>query len=1058
MTTTTLRFAAPFALLGACLSPEPEGIAPSQPAQTTVRMDFSHRPLPEIPLPNDIATRFDASSATGRRINASMVAPTSFERSVRRHLDGLDGWGLFQPIAIPFTGALDVASILAGHRDANYDLSNDVVYLVDVDPDSPEFGAARHLDLGNGNYPVVLEDMDGYWKNDPRGFTLSLFFEEADEDVNGNGELDPGEDTDADGTLDFPNYLPGESPARDDLAGRADALMTFYERETHTLIVRPMKPLRERTTYAVVVTRRLLDADGLPVGSPYAFVNHASQTEDLRPLLGVMPEGLALGDIAFAFTFTTQTVEAEWIAVREGLYGRGPQKRLGEDFSPDIAELFPLRDGEFFQNLGNRYVLPTEDWSEVFGIVLGQFFGAGEETEAYRLTMEAQRYVDFQVMGSFVSPQLLRRTDDDGVTLGLNEQSWPPDLDRSAAAAHPETMHFWLTVPRKEISPRGEGEPAPVVIMGHGYGSNRIEALQYGAFLARHGFATIAIDNFGHGLVLDGPSELGVRALLAGYGLTPWVEALLKSRAVDLDNDTIADSGGDFWTSYAFHTRDVVRQTMLDYMQLVRLLRGFDGERRMAFDVNGDGVGELAGDFDGDGVVDLGGPGVTFAGVGGSLGGITMSLLGSIEPEMAAVTPISGGGGYTDIGLRSLQGGVREAFHLRLMGPLYVGTIATGDTGDAAPGEMLLETIVTDVNSTATFPIATIPDIEPGDTLLVENLANGERGCGVVAADGTVRAAVESDLGDETRLTLYRGDALELGTAECETARGAEARTTIETFGKEIDFQGATFAEGAPLVALQEGLGLRRANPELRRLFSIGQAVMDPADPAVLARHFVHDPLVYPSGERTHTNALIVTTNGDMNVPASSGVTLGRAAGFIEYLEDDPRYGKPANQVLIDTYTAEAVHTLRRYTNAKTGEGVHIDVENFSQGTDLWGEQVPRLDPPLHLWTDRDRDGNALGGFSGAIFPFPIPEGQHGFPFPGVLPDTARKQCVEACAKVDCDCDNIETFDTGAFIFNMLGRYLASGGGEMDIDLCNSRNDCEDFEPPPDPREPAARP
>ena len=125
-----------------------------------------------------------------------------------------------------------------------------------------------------------------------QGAGLSLFFDETDEDLdgdgildpgedlNGNGVLDPGEDlnenglldppedTDADGVLDKPNYLPGMNPARDDLPGRADALMYFYERESHTLIAQPLEPLRERTTYAVVVTRRLLDADGEPVGSP----------------------------------------------------------------------------------------------------------------------------------------------------------------------------------------------------------------------------------------------------------------------------------------------------------------------------------------------------------------------------------------------------------------------------------------------------------------------------------------------------------------------------------------------------------------------------------------------------------------------------------------------------------------------------------------------------------------------------------------------------------------------------------------------------------------------
>src|SRR5437016_6039722 len=66
-----------------CSMSESEGIADSKPAATTVKMDFFHKPLPEIAMPNDIATVVDSSSATGRRINASMVAPTGFERRTR---------------------------------------------------------------------------------------------------------------------------------------------------------------------------------------------------------------------------------------------------------------------------------------------------------------------------------------------------------------------------------------------------------------------------------------------------------------------------------------------------------------------------------------------------------------------------------------------------------------------------------------------------------------------------------------------------------------------------------------------------------------------------------------------------------------------------------------------------------------------------------------------------------------------------------------------------------------------------------------------------------------
>ena len=239
-------------------------------------------------------------------------------------------------------------SILDGHRDVNYDLDNDVVYLVNVDPGSPEFGEFMHLDIGNGNYPHVLERRDLYWPNDPRGESISLFFEETDEDLNKNGVLDPGEDSDADGILDQPNYLPGTSPDADDLAGRADALMTFYEKETNTLLIRPMMPLNERTTYAVVVTKRLLDANGAPVGSPYKFTNHASQTEALKPYLAFSRKSVSL---LVTWRLPLHSQHKDWLrvkAVRDGLYGHGIQSHIAEEFPADVGGLEQLRDRSFF--------------------------------------------------------------------------------------------------------------------------------------------------------------------------------------------------------------------------------------------------------------------------------------------------------------------------------------------------------------------------------------------------------------------------------------------------------------------------------------------------------------------------------------------------------------------------------------------------------------------------------------------------------------------------------------------------------------------------------------
>lgn len=49
-----------------------------------VVFDLTKRPLPDIPIPNDTATFADPTSRTGRRINVSLVAPTTFESLSRR--------------------------------------------------------------------------------------------------------------------------------------------------------------------------------------------------------------------------------------------------------------------------------------------------------------------------------------------------------------------------------------------------------------------------------------------------------------------------------------------------------------------------------------------------------------------------------------------------------------------------------------------------------------------------------------------------------------------------------------------------------------------------------------------------------------------------------------------------------------------------------------------------------------------------------------------------------------------------------------------------------------
>ncbi|MBW2526779.1 MAG: hypothetical protein JRI23_21530 [Deltaproteobacteria bacterium] len=1055
------------AVLGALgCSPEPDGLAVAPPARTTVKFDFMHEPLPEIPLPNDVATRYDACSATSRRINASMVAPTRYESRLRRLIDRLDGWGLYQPITIPFTGPLHIQTILDRHRDPTYELDDDVLYLVNIDQSSPHFGKVHHLDLGNGSYPVVLTDRERYGPYDPRRDSMSLPFEEVSEDVNRNGVLDPGEDangngaldpgedldgdgqldppedTDADGILDVANYLPGAQPDPTDLAGRTDALMTFYERTTHTLIARPMVPLDERTTYAVVVTRRLLDAGGQPVGSPFQFVNHTSQTDALQPLLEVLPAGLEPQEIAFAFSFTTQTVQGDWKAVRDGLYGHGPQAHLAADYPPDVASLEKMQDAD----RADDHLLYGERWAAMLEWLLPEFDGR-KPGAVLDTVVEGNRYVDYYVIGRFESPQLFARADEAGQPLPLNLQSWPPDLDRVAAPARSESVYFTLAVPRKEVSVRSDGQPAPLVILGHGYGTNRFDLMRFGSFFARHGLAVIAIDGPSHGLSLEPLQEAMAKGGLLQHGLGAAARAILRDRAVDLTADGVNDSGADFWTARLFHTRDVVRQFALDYMQLIRLVRQFDGQRSWVHDVDGDGSGDLAGDFDGDGIIDVGGDAPLYA-FGGSLGGIMSMVLGSIEPEVDAVVPMSGGGGYTDIGVRTIQRGAYEGFIIASMAPVFHGHV------DEETGEFVIETLVVDYAADHTFPVARLDGVRPWDTVLVTNLRNGVRRCGYVSPAGTVRVGIESDRGDPVRIEVYSGPQLDPQSTECSLLRRVIPIHTVDRFAEAFDFGGEAFESGSPLVALCDGLGLRRSHPDFRRFLGLGQLVTDPADPAVLARHMLREPLVYPgTGQQTGTHALIVTATGDMSVPVASAMSVARAAGIIDYLEPDARFGVPVNQLLIDTHVAEGVANLGRYVD-DDGVPVVLDVEDFSRGTDRYGVSQPRFDQPPRIGFGAiDR----LGGRSAIIFPFMRPSGKHDAELPGAQIDQVRSQCRDQCtAEGDgdpCGCDGLTTFDSGLFMYHMMAHYLATGGTVLTADHCMSRNDCGYLPPVPETRD-----
>ncbi|MBK6923583.1 MAG: hypothetical protein IPH07_39720 [Deltaproteobacteria bacterium] len=1064
--------------LAACAQ-SPEGLFETpQGDGPRVVFDFDRRPLPEIPFPNDIATRPDPSSPTGLRVNASLVAATELEQTARRRIDELSGFGVYQPISVQFDAPLDLDAIYARHRDyrrpdgRDYDFTNDAVYLIDVTRDSPDFGKPVPLDFGEGNFPVLLRTPTQYWEHDPKTITAALAFESYEEDLNGNGRLDPGEDLDLDGVLDHPNvYAPEDgNPALDPIRD----LVSFYEFETNTLVFKPVLPLREKSTYAVVLTNRLLGADGEPVRSPFEYVNHAAQTDDLRPVVDALAEfDLGADDIAFAWTYTTQEAAGQLVTLRDGLYGEGPLAWLDEDFPPEMTKLFTMVEADPTAPdeppPTNPYILPSERLKKVLGPFAMLAFASFGISDTDQLVVTHDFYA-YHVSGKFRAPRLLDLVDEGT----LDARAWPENLRdpslRDRIDSH--EVQFWCAIPKKEYK-RDPDKPAPVVLYAHGYTSNKLEQLGL-ALHAKFGIAGCSIDAVLHGVSLPEDSKSAASALLNIYGMGPAFEALAENRMEDMDGDGTLDVGGEFFSGYMFRTRDNLRQTLLDWMTLVRLIRSFGSTNML--DVDGDGKPELLGDFDADGMIDIGGDDATFFASGTSLGGLLSAMLSAVEAKVVAGAPIAGGAGLVDLSSRSEQGGVVEALMLRMMGPLFVGE----PTGN---GDVRIYELFPNGNIDTRYDVAYRAGIEPGDTVRVTNLDTGAARCtrvmpmmpppgyenyegwagasncslndagacrtcpegteGTYACDlaGTFRLGVAADAGDRVRIDVFAGGdvaTIEGDERDCYIDDDAVLRASVDRFDAlPIHYRGKDYPQGSPLVALEDGYGFQRGTALLRRFLGIAAIVVEPADPAIFAPHYSRDPFTFREHgkefTKAPTNVMDVTTIGDPNVPPNTGTSIARIGGFIELEEPDPRWGKTPNRLLIDEGIVTGIPWLE-VRGADWGP-VLVDVDNLSDSTNVLAQDpagsvdslvAPRTQPPARIAVQTP---GTTDGKSGIIYPI-ISEyrGVHGFPPPGLtgLP-----------------------FDVGQFMEHFIGAYFDSRGTQVRYEPCMAKLAACDWVPVP---------
>ncbi len=376
---------------------DPLGLAETKPGDgPQVIFNLDAGPLPDIPFPNDVLTVSDEKTLTGRRINVSIDPPTQLERYMLEQVNTLDGFGAFAPISIRFDKPLDLSSI-----------TDDNILLIKLLP--PDEGHIVPLDIGKGFSPTIWRP-DHFWDNDPLSDANNIL-------------MDPLNMADLDGDTE-PEFI------------------DFYEFETDSLILRPIIPMEEAGRYAVVLLEDLAGTGGEPVRSPFEYINHTDQTSDLMPLVDLLEEReISLDQVAFCWSFTTQSVTDEWVRIWNGIYnGTGPLAQIAQDFPPVLDPLNLQISSDYD---GNDYTLNSDWFEEAVLALLEQLGGAG-------LIEDADfRYIDYYVFGSFKSPSFF-----DSVDFGHPLIAEPRIFDREKLSgekpAEELRVTWMLTVPRDE--------------------------------------------------------------------------------------------------------------------------------------------------------------------------------------------------------------------------------------------------------------------------------------------------------------------------------------------------------------------------------------------------------------------------------------------------------------------------------------------------------------------------------------------------------------------------------------------------------------------------------
>jgi hypothetical protein len=384
----------------------------------------------------------------------------------------------------------------------------------------------------------------------------------------------------------------------------------------NTLHVESNDQLSQDTTYLLVVSRGVHDASGQPLeATTFQHDLNFGQTKDpaakayRKALIDALPMAMAGGvtpdNIAAVSLFTTQSITAVSEKIRAQLPGGSASFTLG---TAGQRTVFPISSLVAIQ-LHRQNGTSTFDSSFVYaaGSSLASLL-SGVGTIAY---------------GSYASPNYETRA---AVIPPVGTKTGVP------AVQSVNNIEFSLWEPSGQTPPGGW----PTAIFGHGFTDSKDGApLAVAGTLARSGIATIAINVVGHG-----GGSAGTYTAIPATGAPVTLPS--GGRAIDQDgNGTFDTTEGvsAIGAQSLIGNRDGLRQTTIDLMQLVKVLKG-------GVDVNGDDTPDLSTSR------------IYYAGQ--SFGGIYGVQLLGLEPDIRAGVPNVAGGSIIEVarlgGFRFLVG------------------------------------------------------------------------------------------------------------------------------------------------------------------------------------------------------------------------------------------------------------------------------------------------------------------------------------------------------------------------------------------------------------------